>query len=106
VASRAISPTSAVLRQARCRDATSIEEEGIYIDTSAVSTRASFRKPALNDLLTRREIPRRAIRCRTSRPEGQIAANEKGRAEAQDGRALFGMERPSRLNEAVQDNGR
>ena len=46
--------------------ATTIEEEGVYIDNFKLVDRGRFRETELHDAAHRRELSRRAIRCRTS----------------------------------------
>ena len=47
-------------------NATTIEEEGVYIDNFKLVDRGRFRERELDASAHRREISRRAIRCRTS----------------------------------------
>ena len=63
----ATTPTSAASRPARCRrNATTIEEEGVYIDNFKLVDRGRFRETgALRAAHRRANIPR-ATRCRTS----------------------------------------
>ena len=67
--------------------ATSIEEEGIYIDNFKLVDRGKFREQALMDLLTKAQYPARNPIQNVNDLKAQIAANEKGVAgAAQDGR--------------------
>ena len=47
-------------------NATTIEQEGVYIDNFKLAERGRFRERQLDALLDRRQGTRRAIRCRTS----------------------------------------
>src|SRR5712675_2022080 len=59
-------------------NATTIEEEGIYIDNFKVVDRGRFRETELYDLLTRAEYPARNPLQNVNDMKAQIAANEKG----------------------------
>ena len=63
----AITPTSAASRRARCRPlATTIHEEGVYIDNFLLVERGRFRERELYRAAWPAGPIRRAIRCRTS----------------------------------------
>ncbi|MGN6585164.1 MAG: hydantoinase B/oxoprolinase family protein, partial [Rhizobiaceae bacterium] len=58
--------------------ATSIEEEGIYIDNFKLVDRGRFREQELYDLLTKAQYPARNPLQNVNDMKAQIAANEKG----------------------------
>ena len=58
--------------------ATSIEEEGIYIDNFKLVDRGKFREKELYDLLTKSQYPARNPLQNVNDLKAQIAANEKG----------------------------
>ena len=69
--------------------ATSIEEEGIYIDNFKLVDRGRFRERALYDLLTKAQISGAQPAAERQRPEGADRRQRKGRAgAAQDGRPV------------------
>ena len=59
-------------------NATTIEEEGVYIDNFKLVDRGRFREQALYDLLTGAKYPARNALQNVNDIKAQIAANEKG----------------------------
>src|SRR4051812_30007687 len=84
--------------------ATSIEEEGIYIDNFKLVDRGKFRETALNDLLTKAKYPARNPLQNVDDLKAQIAANEKGVQELHKMVALFGLNVVHAYMKHVQDN--
>jgi len=84
--------------------ATSIEEEGIYIDNFKLVDRGKFREAALNDLLTKAQYPARNPLQNVNDLKAQIAANEKGVQELHKMVALFGLNVVHAYMKHVQDN--
>jgi 5-oxoprolinase (ATP-hydrolysing) len=84
--------------------ATSIEEEGIYIDNFKLVDRGKFREAALNDLLTKAEYPARNPLQNVNDLKAQIAANEKGVQELHKMVGLFGLNVVHAYMKHVQDN--
>jgi 5-oxoprolinase (ATP-hydrolysing) len=84
--------------------ATSIEEEGIYIDNFKLVDRGTFREQALNDLLTKAKYPARNPLQNVNDLKAQIAANEKGVQELHKMVALFGLNVVHAYMKHVQDN--
>jgi 5-oxoprolinase (ATP-hydrolysing) len=84
--------------------ATSIEEEGIYIDNFKLVDRGKFREVALNDLLTKAKYPARNPLQNVNDLKAQIAANEKGVQELHKMVALFGLNVVHAYMKHVQDN--
>ncbi len=84
--------------------ATSIEEEGIYIDNFKLVDRGKFREAALNDLLTKAKYPARNPLQNVNDLKAQIAANEKGVQELHKMVALFGLNVVHAYMKHVQDN--
>jgi 5-oxoprolinase (ATP-hydrolysing) len=80
--------------------ATSIEEEGIYIDNFKLVDRGKFREAALNDLLTKAKYPARNPLQNVNDLKAQIAANEKGVQELHKMVGAVRLERRARLHEA------
>ena len=69
--------------------ATSIEEEGIYIDNFKLVDRGKFREEALYDLLTKAQVSGAQPAAERQRPEGADRRQREGRAgAAQDGGAV------------------
>jgi 5-oxoprolinase (ATP-hydrolysing) len=84
--------------------ATSIEEEGIYIDNFKLVDRGKFREQALYDLLTKAKYPARNPLQNVNDLKAQIAANEKGVQEMHKMVALFGLPVVHAYMKHVQDN--
>jgi 5-oxoprolinase (ATP-hydrolysing) len=84
--------------------ATSIEEEGIYIDNFKLVDRGQFREAALYDLLTKAQYPARNPLQNVNDLKAQIAANEKGVHELHKMVALFGLPVVHAYMKHVQDN--
>ena len=86
----AITPMSAASRPARCRrNATTIEEEGVYIDNFKLVDRGRFREKELYDAAHRREISGAQSAAERQRPQGADRRQREGRAgAAQDGGAF------------------
>jgi 5-oxoprolinase (ATP-hydrolysing) len=84
--------------------ATSIEQEGIYIDNFKLVDRGHFREAALNELLTCAKYPVRNALQNINDLKAQIAANEKGVAELKKMIGYFGMDVVSAYMGHVQDN--
>src|SRR5258706_2265877 len=84
--------------------ATSIEEEGIYIDNFKLVDRGKFREQALNDLLTKAKYPARNPLQNVNDLKAQIAANEKGVQELHKMVVLFGLNVVHAYMKHVQDN--
>ena len=84
--------------------ATSIEEEGIYIDNFKLVDRGKFREAALYDLLTKSQYPARNPLQNVNDLKAQIAANEKGVQELHKMVALFGLNVVHAYMGHVQDN--
>jgi 5-oxoprolinase (ATP-hydrolysing) len=84
--------------------ATSIEEEGIYIDNFKLVDRGTFREQALYDLLTKAKYPARNPLQNVNDLKAQIAANEKGVQELHKMVTLFGLDVVDAYMGHVQDN--
>ena len=84
--------------------ATSIEEEGIYIDNFKLVDRGKFREKELYDLLTKSQYPARNPLQNVNDLKAQIAANEKGVQELHKMVALFGLNVVHAYMGHVQDN--
>jgi 5-oxoprolinase (ATP-hydrolysing) len=84
--------------------ATSIEEEGIYIDNFKLVDRGKFREQALYDLLTKAKYPARNPLQNVNDLKAQIAANEKGVQELHKMVALFTLPVVHAYMKHVQDN--
>jgi 5-oxoprolinase (ATP-hydrolysing) len=84
--------------------ATSIEEEGIYIDNFKLVNRGKFREQTLYDLLTKSKYPARNPLQNVNDLKAQIAANEKGVQELHKMVALFGLPVVHAYMGHVQDN--
>jgi 5-oxoprolinase (ATP-hydrolysing) len=84
--------------------ATSIEEEGIYIDNFKLVDRGKFREQALYDLLTKAQYPARNPLQNVNDLKAQIAANEKGVQELHKMVGLFGLDVVHAYMKHVQDN--
>jgi 5-oxoprolinase (ATP-hydrolysing) len=84
--------------------ATSIEEEGIYIDNFKLVDRGKFREQALMNLLTKAQYPARNPIQNVNDLKAQIAANEKGVQELHKMVGLFGLNVVHAYMKHVQDN--
>jgi 5-oxoprolinase (ATP-hydrolysing) len=84
--------------------ATSIEEEGIYIDNFKLVDRGRFREAALYDLLTKAQYPARNPLQNVNDLKAQIAANEKGVQELHKMVAQFSLPVVHAYMGHVQDN--
>ena len=84
--------------------ATSIEEEGVYIDNFKLVDRGTFREAAVYDLLTKVNYPARNPLQNVNDLKAQIAANEKGVQEMHKMVALFGLPVVHAYMKHVQDN--
>jgi 5-oxoprolinase (ATP-hydrolysing) len=84
--------------------ATTIEEEGVYIDNFKLVDRGRFREQALYDLLTGAKYPARNPLQNVNDIKAQIAANEKGVQELHKMVAQFGLDVVHAYMRHVQDN--
>jgi 5-oxoprolinase (ATP-hydrolysing) len=84
--------------------ATSIEEEGIYIDNFKLVDRGRFCERELYDLLTKAKYPARNPLQNVNDLKAQIAANEKGVQELHKMVGLFGLNVVHAYMKHVQDN--
>ncbi|MBR1217569.1 hydantoinase B/oxoprolinase family protein [Bradyrhizobium sp. U87765 SZCCT0131] len=84
--------------------ATTIEEEGVYIDNFKLVDRGVFRETALIELLTTARYPVRNVVQNVNDLKAQIAANEKGVAELKKMIGYFGMDVVRAYMGHVQDN--
>ena len=84
--------------------ATSIEEEGIYIDNFKLVDRGKFREKELYDLLTKAQYPARNPLQNVNDLKAQIAANEKGVQELHKMVVQFGLPVVHAYMGHVQDN--
>jgi 5-oxoprolinase (ATP-hydrolysing) len=84
--------------------ATTIDEEGIYIDNFKLVDRGKFREAALYDLLTNAKYPARNPVQNINDLKAQIAANEKGAHEMRKMVAEFGLNVVHAYMRHVQDN--
>jgi len=84
--------------------ATTIDEEGIYIDNFKLVDRGKFREAALYDLLTNAKYPARNPVQNVNDLKAQIAANEKGAHEMRRMVAEFGLNVVHAYMRHVQDN--
>jgi 5-oxoprolinase (ATP-hydrolysing) len=85
-------------------NATTIEEEGIYIDNFKVVDRGRFREQALQELLTGARYPARNPLQNINDIKAQIAANEKGVQELNKMVAHFTLPVVEAYMQHVQDN--
>ena len=85
-------------------NATTIEEEGVYIDNFKVVDRGRFREQALYDLLTGARYPARNPLQNVNDMKAQIAANEKGVQELRKMVAQFTLPVVEAYMQHVQDN--
>lgn len=84
--------------------ATTIEEEGVYIDNFKIVDRGRFREEALVELLTGARYPVRNVVQNVNDLKAQIAANEKGVAELRKIIGSFGLGVVQAYMGHVQDN--
>ena len=84
--------------------ATTIDEEGIYIDNFKLVDRGKFREAALYDLLTNAKYPARNPLQNVNDLKAQIAACEKGAREMHKMVAQFGLHVVRAYMTHVQDN--
>src|SRR5262249_42531179 len=85
-------------------DATTIEQEGVYIDNFKLVDRGRFREQALYDLLTGAKYPARNPTQNVNDIKAQIAANEKGVQELHKMVAYFTLPVVKAYMQHVQDN--
>jgi len=85
-------------------NATSIEQEGVYIDNFKLVDRGRFRERELNDLLTKATYPARNPVQNINDLKAQIAANEKGVQELREMVAHFTLPVVKAYMGHVQDN--
>ncbi len=85
-------------------NATTIEQEGVYIDNFKLVDRGRFREKELNDLLTGAKYPARNPVQNVNDLKAQIAANEKGVAELRKMVAQFTLPVVKAYMGHVQDN--
>jgi 5-oxoprolinase (ATP-hydrolysing) len=85
-------------------NATTIEEEGVYIDNFKLVDRGRFREQALYDLLTGAKYPARNPLQNVNDIKAQIAANEKGVQELHKMVAHFTLPVVKAYMQHVQDN--
>jgi 5-oxoprolinase (ATP-hydrolysing) len=85
-------------------NATTIEEEGVYIDNFKLVDRGRFRERALYDLLTAGKYPARNPLQNVNDLKAQIAANEKGAQELHKMVAHFTLPVVEAYMQHVQDN--
>jgi 5-oxoprolinase (ATP-hydrolysing) len=85
-------------------NATTIEEEGVYIDNFKLVDRGRFRERELNDLLTKAKYPARNPVQNVNDLKAQIAANEKGVQELRAMVAQFSLPVVRAYMRHVQDN--
>jgi 5-oxoprolinase (ATP-hydrolysing) len=84
--------------------ATTIDEEGIYIDNFKLVDRGKFRERELYDLLTKAKYPARNPLQNVNDLKAQIAACEKGAQEMRKMVAEFGLNVVHAYMKHVQDN--
>jgi 5-oxoprolinase (ATP-hydrolysing) len=84
--------------------ATSIEQEGIYIDNFKLVDRGRFRETEIRALLTQAPYPARNPTQNVNDLKAQIAANEKGAQELRKMVAQFGLPVVQAYMGHVQDN--
>jgi 5-oxoprolinase (ATP-hydrolysing) len=85
-------------------NATTIEEEGVYIDNFKLVERGRFREQALYDLLTGAKYPARNPLQNINDIKAQVAANEKGVQELHKMVAYFTLPVVKAYMQHVQDN--
>jgi len=84
--------------------ATSIEEEGVYIDGFKLVEAGRFREAEMRDLLTRGPYPARNPVQNLNDLKAQVAANERGARELRNAVAQFGLEVVQAYMGHIQDN--
>jgi 5-oxoprolinase (ATP-hydrolysing) len=84
--------------------ATTIEEEGVYIDNLKLVDAGAFREQELEALLTQTRYPVRNVVQNINDLKAQIAANEKGVTELKKMIAYFGIDVVDAYMGHVQDN--
>ena len=84
--------------------ATTIEEEGVYIDNFKLIERGRFREQALYDLLTKAKYPVRNPLQNVNDLKAQVAANEKGAQELRRMVEQFTLPVVEAYMKHVQDN--
>ncbi|WP_413992587.1 hydantoinase B/oxoprolinase family protein [Labrys okinawensis] len=84
--------------------ATSIDEEGVYIDNFKLVDQGRFREAELEALLTGASYPVRNLLQNVNDLKAQIAANEKGVRELRRMVGMFGLETVAAYMGHVQDN--
>jgi 5-oxoprolinase (ATP-hydrolysing) len=84
--------------------ATTIEQEGVYVDNFKLVDRGRFREQALNELLTGAKYPARNPLQNVNDLKAQIAANEKGVQELRKMVAQFTLPVVQAYMGHVQDN--
>ena len=84
--------------------ATTIDEEGIYIDNFKLVDHGKFREAPLYDLLTKAKYPARNPLQNVNDLKAQIAANEKGAQEMRKMVGQFGLHVVRAYMKHVQDN--
>jgi 5-oxoprolinase (ATP-hydrolysing) len=85
-------------------NATTIEEEGVYIDNFKLVERGRFRERELNEFLTKAKYPARNPRQNINDLKAQIAANAKGAQELEKMVAQFTLPVVQAYMRHVQDN--
>jgi 5-oxoprolinase (ATP-hydrolysing) len=85
-------------------NATTIEQEGVYVDNFRLVERGRFRERALYDLLTEAKYPARNALQNVNDLKAQIAANEKGVHELRKMVAQFTLPVVQAYMRHVQDN--
>src|SRR2546423_13683454 len=85
-------------------NATTIEEEGVYIDNFKLVDRGRFREQALYDLLTGAKYPARNPLQNVNDIKAHIAANEKGAHELHKMVAHFTLPVVKAYMQHAQDN--
>jgi 5-oxoprolinase (ATP-hydrolysing) len=85
-------------------NATSIEQEGVYIENFKLVDGGHFREAALTELLTGGRYPVRNVVQNINDLKAQIAANERGTAELRKMIAHFGQDVVEAYMGHVQDN--
>jgi 5-oxoprolinase (ATP-hydrolysing) len=85
-------------------NATSIDEEGVYIDNFKIVDRGRFRERELNDLLTKGPFPARNPVQNVNDLKAQIAANQKGAQELARMVEQFSLPVVEAYMQHVQDN--
>ncbi|MGH6864701.1 MAG: hydantoinase B/oxoprolinase family protein, partial [Methyloceanibacter sp.] len=84
--------------------ATTIEEEGVYIDSFKLVEKGRFREDAVRELLTEGTYPARNVEQNIADLKAQVAANEKGAAELRKMVRHYGLATVRAYMGHVQDN--